>query len=148
MEKEFSRVHSASDITISVIILAAGCLLVALPVSTPVNILGFFLLITGLVLALILRTGYKDEPGERFSKTEKFFPAHCRDSVCKALPSSPDSIDFSEENKGNGLRVDAFFNARTGNAYVRVYEYVPYTYQPCTEVMKIDPDKAKKLLSK
>ena len=67
MEKEFSRVHSATDITVSVILLAAGCVLVAMPTSVPVNILGFFLILTGLVLALVLRTGYNDkETGERF----------------------------------------------------------------------------------
>ncbi|MBO8485302.1 MAG: hypothetical protein IAB78_02635 [Bacteroidetes bacterium] len=146
MEKEFSRVHSATDITVSVILLAAGCVLVAMPTSVPVNILGFFLIITGLVLALVLRTGYKDkETGERFRKKERFFPAHCKDSISKALASSPDNIDFNEENKGNGLRLDTWYNSKTGHVFVRLYEYIPYRYQPCTAVIATDMEKAGKL---
>ena len=75
MEKEFSRVHSATDITVSAIILAAGCILVAIPSPTPVNILGFFLILTGLVLALVLRTGYKDKVyGRKFPQEGAFLP--------------------------------------------------------------------------
>lgn len=146
MEKEFSRVHSATDIIVSIVLVAGGCTLVLLPTSTSVNVLGFFMIITGLVLALILRTGYKDkETGERFRKTEKFFPAHCKDSISKAMVSAPDKIDFSEENKGNGLRLDTFFNSKTGHVYCRLYEYIPYRYQPCTEYITIDMKQAEKL---
>ncbi len=147
MEKEFSRVHSATDITLSLVIIAAGCILVAIPSSTPVSILGFFLLVTGLILILILRTGYKDnETGERFRKTEKYFPAHCKDSIAKALASSPDSIDFSEEDKGNGLRLDTYFNGKTGHVYARLYEYIPYRYQPCSATIPLKFDQAARLI--
>ena len=146
MEKEFSRVHSATDISVSLAILVAGCILVALPTSVPVNILGFFMIITGLILGLILRTGYKDnETGEKFRKNEKYFPAHCKDSISKAIVSSPDKVDLSEENKGNGLRLDTFFNTKTGHVFCRLYEYIPYRYQACTEFITLDMKQAEKL---
>ena len=147
MEKEFSRVHSATDISVSLAILVAGCILVALPTSVPVNILGFFMIITGLILGLILRTGYKDnETGEKFRKNEKYFPAHCKDSISKAIASAPESIDLSEENKGNGLRLDTYYNRKTGHVFVRMYEYIPYRYQPCSTVISVEMDKADKLI--
>ena len=145
MEKEFSRVHSATDIIISLILVAGGCTLL-IPNTTSINVLGFFMIITGLVLALVMRTGYKDkETGERFRKTEKFFPAHCKDSISKAIVSSPDKVDLSEENKGNGLRLDTFFNTRTGHVFCRLYEYIPYRYQACTEFITLDIKQAEKL---
>lgn len=145
MEKEFNRVHSATDIIISLILVAGGCCLL-IPNTTSINVLGFFMIITGLVLALVMRTGYKDkETGERFRKTEKFFPAHCKDSISKAIVSSPDKIDLSEENKGNGLRLDTFFNTRTGHVFCRLYEYIPYRYQACTEFITLDMKQAEKL---
>lgn len=147
MEKEFSRVHSATDITVSAIILAAGCILVAIPSPTPVNILGFFLILTGLVLALVLRTGYKDKStGESFRKKERFFPAHSKDALTKAISSSPENADLSEENKGNGLRLDAYWNSKTGKMFVQLYEYIPYRYQACTEVIAMDIKKGEKLI--
>ena len=146
MEKEFSRVHSATDIIISLILVAGGCSLL-IPNTTSINVLGFFMIITGLVLALVMRTGYKDkETGERFRKTEKFFPAHCKDSISKAIVSSPDKVDLSEENKGNGLRLDTFFNTKTGHVFCRLYEYIPYRYQPCSTVISVEMDKADKLI--
>lgn len=55
MEKTFDRVRSVKDIAISAVILAAGCICIVLPTSTPVNITGFFLIFTGTILFLILQ---------------------------------------------------------------------------------------------
>ena len=54
MEKEFSRVRSAKDITITATLIITGCVLVVLPTSASINITGFFLIFTGLILAFVL----------------------------------------------------------------------------------------------
>ena len=61
MEREFSRVRSIKDILISSLLIISGCVLVTLPTSESINILGFFLIGTGIILAIFLRSGYKDQ---------------------------------------------------------------------------------------
>ena len=74
MKKEFVRVRSAKDITISVSLVVLGSVLIALPTATSINILGFFLIFAGILLALFLKTGYKETgSGERFCKKERYF---------------------------------------------------------------------------
>ena len=60
MEKTFVRVRSAKDITICVSLIIAGSILIALPTGAAVNITGFFLIFAGIILALVMKTGYKD----------------------------------------------------------------------------------------
>ena len=56
MEKEFSRGRSAQDIIISLILVVFGAILVAMPTSQSVNILGFFMIFAGLILLFVLPT--------------------------------------------------------------------------------------------
>ena len=61
MEKTFIRVRSIRDIVIFISLIVIGSVLVALPTGAGVNIAGFFMIFAGLILSLILKSGYKDE---------------------------------------------------------------------------------------
>lgn len=139
MEKEFIRVRSVKDMAISLSLIIAGATLVALPTSVSINVLGFFLLFAGILLFFILKTAYKDvETKEIYGKKERFFPQSCRDRVLKALESSDfDSIDACEEDKGNGLRLDTYHNVKNGKTYMRLFEYIPYRYEPVNQFVEI-----------
>ena len=141
MEKEFSRVRSAADIVISLLLIVCGGLLVALHTSTSVNIVGFFMIFAGLILILVLKSSYKLD-----GTKDIFFAQSKKDSSIAALSSNPDAIDMTEENKGNGLRVDVFYSKKTGKAYCRLYEYIPYRYEPCTPYFEYDIAKVSKLI--
>ena len=60
MEKTFIRVRSIKDIAIFVILIILGSVLIMLPTGAGVNITGFFLIFAGLILALVLKTDYKN----------------------------------------------------------------------------------------
>ncbi len=133
MEKNFIRVRSTKDYIISIGLTLAGCVLVALPTATSVNILGFFMIFAGLILFMVLRTGYKDqETGANYSKSEHFFSQEYRPDLCSKIASNPGSIDLSAEGKGNSVRLDVYFCKDSGKAYLQVFEYVPYKYEPCS----------------
>ncbi len=133
MEKEFSRVRSAKDITITATLVIAGCVLIALPTSASINITGFFLIFTGLILAFVLRTGYKDnETGDKYCKVEKFFAQSLKSEISQALETSVKKLNLSEEDKGNGIRLDIYYSKKTGKSYSQLFEYIPYKYEPCT----------------
>ena len=76
MEKTFFKVRSVKDIVIFTSLIVLGSVLIALPTGASINITGFFLISAGIILALVLRTGYKDaETGERYQKKEHFCPS-------------------------------------------------------------------------
>ncbi len=134
MEKNFIRVRSTKDYIISIGLTVSGCILLALPTGASINILGFFMIFTGLILYMVLRTGYKDEEtGIRYCKAEHFFPQAANANLCAQIASKPDSIDLSTEDQGNSVRLDIYFSKASGKAYLQVFEYVPYKYEPCSK---------------
>ena len=147
MEKTFVRVHSIKDIVIFVSLLVLGGILVAIPTSDAVNITGFFLVFAGAILALVLKTGYKDvDTNAKYHKKERYFQQTEHAAITAAIASKPDSVDLSEENKGNAIKLDVYFSKATGKAYVQLFEYVPYTYQPCSKMYEYDLSKVGKLI--
>ena len=147
MEKTFTRVHSINDIVIFISLLVLGGILVAVPTGDAVNITGFFLVFAGAILALVLKTGYKDvETNEKYIKKERYFQQTMHAAIADAIASKPDSIDLSQENKGNALKLDIYFSKATGKAYIQLFEYVPYTYQPCSKMYEYEISKVGKLI--
>ena len=134
MEKTFERVRSIKDIVTFVSLVVLGSILIALPTSASINITGFFLIFAGLILALVLKTGYKDENGGKYQKKERFFQQAMNAEICAALASKPDSVDLSEEDKGNAIRLDIYSCKSSGKAYIQLFEYVPYRYEPCSKI--------------
>ncbi len=133
MEKNFIRVRSAKDIIISSTLTITGSVLIALPTGTAINIVGFILIITGIILFLALHTGYKDEEsGVKYCKTERYFSQEMRPALIEKICSAPNEINLSEEDKGNAVRLDIYHSKATGKAYIQVFEYIPYKYEPCS----------------
>ena len=104
MEKEFIRVRSVKDIAVFVSLIVLGCILVALPVGTSINIAGGSLAVLGIVLALILKSGYKDaDTDEGYFKKEHYFQQEMKNPLLSVIPSMPEVIELSEEDKGNAV---------------------------------------------
>ncbi len=134
MEKTFIRIRSTKDIVISTASALIGCLLLILPTGAGINILGFMLIITGAILFMALRTGYKDEAtGTKYCKTERYFSQNMRPDLVEKIASKPNEINLAEENKGNAVRLDIYHSSASGKAYLQVYEYIPYKYEPCSK---------------
>lgn len=135
MEKTFIKVRSTKDIVISAGLLIAGSVLVALPTATSINILGFFMIFAGLILFLMLKSGYKEiESGTKYCKTERYFSQTMRADISEMIAKKPNSVNLAEEDKGNAVRLDVFYSKHTGKAYVQLLEYVPYKYEPCSDL--------------
>ena len=147
MEKKFTRVHTIKDIVIFISLLVFGSILLAVPTSDAVNITGFFLILVGAILALVLKTGYKDiETNAKYQKLERYFQQAEHAAISSAIASKPDSVNLSEENKGNALKLDIYFSKATGKAYIQLFKYVPYTYQPCSKMFEYEISKVGKLI--
>ena len=133
MEKNFTRVRSVKDIIISTALTLSGIVLVALPTSIGINILGFFMILVGLLLFFTLKSSYKDEEtGIKYHKKEKYFEGCRRDELSSAISkrNCKCKVDLSKENQGNTLRLDIYYNKHAGKAYMQIFEYIPYRYEP------------------
>ncbi len=140
MKKKFTRVRSTKDIIISSILITGGILFATLADSDSLCILGFFMIFAGLISGLILKTAYKDEDtGFIYGKKERFFGICHKETLSDAVTSGKcKSADLSDEDKGNGLRLDIYHSNKAGKAYIQLYEYVPYKYEPCTGMQEHD----------
>ena len=148
MENKFIRVRSVKDIVIFASLIIAGSVLVAMPTSTPVNITGFFMIFAGLILLLVLKTGYKDvETGEKYQKKELYFQQAVRAQLMSAISEKPNYIDLYEEDKGNALKLDFYYSKSAGKAYLQLFEYIPHRYEPCSKVYEYGLNDVDKLLN-
>ena len=147
MEKTFVRVHSVKDIVISLSLIVSGSILVALPTGTGVNVAGFFMIFAGLLLGLFMKTGYKDTAsGERFHKKEHYFQQAMNSVIGSMLESKPEAIDLAEAEKGNAVKLDIYYSKTTGKAYLQLFEYVPYKYEPCSQMYEHHISRIEKLI--
>ena len=148
MEKNFIRVRSAKDIIVSALLIILGSTLVALPTSAAINITGFFLIFAGIILALVLKTGHKDvETGVKYKKKEHYFQQAMHSSVSSAIAAKPEAVDLSEAEKGNALKLDVYYSKVSGMAYLQLFEYVPYKYEPCSKIYEYEIAKVAKLIN-
>lgn len=144
MENKFTRVRSIKDIVISSILTITGTVLVIIPSSDPLNILGFFTIVTGVLLAFILKTAYRHtESGEKLQKKEFYYSNDMREKLKSAL-TSPMDFRHTQESQGSTLRMDVYYNKT--KAYMQLLEYIPYRYEPCSAVHEHNFDKVSNLI--
>ena len=147
MNKEFVKVRSISDILISTSLIVGGIILIALPTNEAINIGGFFMTMTGMLFAFLLKTSYMDSASkERYRKKELFFKHVMYPSLSSAVASRPESVDLSVADQGNALRLDVYFNRSTGKAYLQLFEYIPYGYEPCSQMHEYALNRIEKLI--
>ena len=147
MEKTFIRVRSIKDIVIFSSLALVGIIFTALPIGEAASIAGFFIIITAAILSFVLKSAYKDvETNEKYLKKERYFQQTMLAAISSAIASKPDTVDLSEENKGNGLRLDIYYSKKSGKAYLQLFEYVPYSYQPSSKIFRFELSEVSKLI--
>jgi hypothetical protein len=148
MEKEFVRVRSVRDIVIAAAMTALGIILIIMPTSVSVNILGTCLAVPGVLLLLFMKTDYKDTAtGDRFAKRLKYFQASKKSEILNALKSDPSGYEWKEdESNNNGIMLEIYSGKNGDKAFVRASEFIPYSYVPCSEWFTFTKDKLAALL--
>ena len=147
MENTFINVRSTKDIVVFSSFLVSGCILMILQLGTIANFLGCILIFMGIVLAPILKSGYRNMiTGDKFKKKEHYFPKSSYNSLISLISSDPESINVDDINKGNALRLDVYYAQKSPKAYVQLFEYVPYSYLPCTQLCEHEINNVKKLI--
>ena len=147
METQFVKVRSVTDIAVSVLLIASGFILLLLPTDAGINIVGFFLIFTGIILLLSVRSAYKNPlTGEKYKKKEHYFQQDMHPLIASVLATAPDSIDLSKAQKGQTVKLDIYYSRATGKAYLQLFEYIPYKYEPCSDIYEHEVAKVEKLI--
>ena len=123
--------------------------MVAWPDSQSISVAGFFTLFAGILLGFILKSGYKDpESGKYYQKKEHFFAQSQKYEISKKLATNLKSINQHDEDKGTGLRLDVYYSKATGKAYIQLFEYIPHTYEPCSQMYEHTLSEASEISNK
>ena len=130
MNKEFVRVRSTRDILI----------------SSVMTVLGIVLAVPGILMLLFLKTGYKDvNTGLVYKRKIKYYSATAKNDILSSLNGKVSSYDWAETPGGSAVMVDVYVGSKSDNVYVRVSEFVPYNYEPCSDWFEFSKEAASAL---
>ena len=147
MNQQFIKVRSLRDITIFASLILIGAILALLPYGMGLNIAGYTLIIIGIVLALILKSAYREvnNPGIYY-KRELFFEPKLKNEILRTIERDPSRLSLSEEGKGLSIRLDLYYSSTSSSAFLQLFEYVPYEYNAVSEVVECDRSKVKHII--
>ena len=149
MERNFVKSRSVMDVVISTSTVVLGCILAIVPLGAGVAIGGYMLIILGFLLALMMKSEYREElSGEKYQKQEYFFPKEEKNQLLSAIASAPGKIDLGQQGKGQVLRLDLYYSKALDKCYIQLFEYVPYQYAPCSQLVGCELAKISNLLKK
>lgn len=148
INSEFVKVHSVMDTIVYVALIIAGVLLILLPLGQVIAVFGCFLIVSGIVVALINKTEYKNlQLKGHFKKLEYYYPLKKRSEIVGALMGEPGMMLFPPDNDNeNVLRLDVYYAKSGDKAYLQLFKYVPYIYEPASIVYEVDKESIQQLL--
>lgn len=143
MEYSLKRVHTGKDLAISSTILLAGIGLFFVNKG-----LGICIGICGVLMCLFYKGGYKkDGRGILLSKKSEDICKECRSSILEFLEGKNAKPELKQGNNGGSIRLEIYFNKTEKIAYVQIYDFCNYNYEPATGIIELDGDRAEKLIS-
>ena len=149
MKPHFYRVRSVKDIVISVTLIIAGIALMSYPSEIGITILGMFLFLIGSLFLYLFKSVYKKEgTKEIYHKRELQFRREILQTIQDAVLSDPNQIDMTKEGLGWTVKLNIYFSREADKGYIQLYEYIPYNYEPCTQMLEYRINQIDKLLNK
>ena len=151
LDNKFTKIHSVKDIITSITFLIIGALLVALFTETTLQLIGYLFIPIGVIFMFTLKSDYKNKENNLvFLKKEYYLPADSKNKLLAAISTNPAdadiNIDIDKFNNGNAIRLAIYCNKEIDKAYLQLFEYIPYTYEPCSEIFEYKTSKIKNLI--
>ena len=144
MEIQLKKVHTRKDLMISAIVLAAGIGLYFVNAG-----LGITIAVCGLLMLLLYKGGYKREGDSLVLRKKALDVAHsCRDSLKGYLEGKDVEPVVEASMNGGVIRLEAYYNAEAAVAYVQLFDFSNYTYEPATELVELRGPRAEALIAK
>ena len=144
MEIQFKKVHTAKDLAISAITLAAGIGLFFVNTG-----LGSLFAGCGILMLCFYKTGYR-RAGEKLTlkKCALDVSNSCRESLKGFLDGKDVEPELKVSTVGGIIRLEVYYNADASVAYAQLFDFSNYTYEPATELVELRGPRADRLISK
>lgn len=144
MEIKFKKVHTAKDLIISILVIAAGVGLYFVNEG-----LGFVIGVCGLLLLLFYKAAYK-KIGDNTLLTKKAqdLASSCMNSLIDYLGDKGDEPEVKQPGAGGVVRLEVYYNKEASVAYAQLFNFSNYTYEAATEIVELRGPRAEKLISK
>ena len=143
MEYNFKMVHTGKDLAISTTVLLAGIGLLFLNKG-----LGICIGICGLLMFVFYKGGYRlDRRGIMLTRKSEDICKDCRTSLMDFLEGRISAPTIRQGHEGGTIRIDVYFNKEERVAYVQLYDFCNYLYEPVTGIIELDGARAETLIS-
>lgn len=109
--------------------------------------LGFCLAGIGIFLLILYKSGYKFEGDPLvYEKKSVDLCRGCKDSLVNYINGTSNQLQIKEGSEGGCIRIDFFYNGKTGKSYIQLYTFSDYTYKKDGDLIALDASKATTLL--
>lgn len=143
MDIKFKKVHTAKDLTISIIVIAAGAGLYFANAS-----LGIIVGICGVLLLILYKSGNKVEGQDAvLCKTSKDLALSCRPGVMNFLSGQEEGLELRDAGNGASIRVEAYCSEQAHIAYAQLFDFSNYEYKAVTDMVELTGPRADKFIS-
>lgn len=69
-------------------------------------------------------------------------------TIRDAVLSDPNQIDMTKEGMGWTVKLNIYYSRKADKGYIQLYEYIPYNYEPRTQMLEYRISQIEKLLAK
>ena len=140
----FKKVHTAKDIIISAIIVAAGIGLYFVYAG-----LGILIGVCGLLMFIFYKGAYKREGEDILLKKTALDVSHsCKESLKGFLDGKDVDPEVNTSANGGVIRLEVYHNDVESVAYAQLFDFSNYSYVPATEVVELRGRRADRLIGK
>lgn len=144
MDIKFKKVHTVKDLTISIIMVAAGIGLYFVNAG-----LGILIGVCGLLMLLFYKAAYKREGEDIVLKKSAVDVAHsCRESLKDFLDGKDVEPEVNTSVNGGVIRLEVYYSAAASVAYAQLFDFSNYSYVPATEIIELRGARADRLIKK
>lgn len=92
--------------------------------------------------------GYRlDGRGIMLTRKSEDICKDCRTSLMDFLEGRISSPTIRQGHEGGTIRIDVYFNKAERVAYVQLYDFCNYLYEPATGIIELDGARAETLIS-
>ncbi len=144
MKTEFKKVHTFKDLIISSLVLLAGVGLFFISKGG-----GIAVMLCGAVLFMVYKSGYKREGDNTLlKKSELELCGHDKAALLSFLEGKSNEVELHYGHEGGTLLLTVWHNDLLPIAWAQLMEYHEQTFQPITEIIKLNDNQTQKIIAK
>lgn len=146
MNTTFKKTRTVNDYIKSLSLIAIGFAAIASGKESLI-IAGVLSIIVGAVLLIVLKSGCRNtENGLVYKKHIIHFAAAYKGELLRNLENDPAKIRVDENEISNSLMLEIMHCSKASTALCQLYEYIPYSYEPCSKVYSYSTSQIENLI--